>query len=124
MSESHASKASLITVLIQRLGPLVRDLTNNRDRVIEIVNTINALTIPRGWIGVDDDGRIHLTRTISGALYALPTAVGFSADIVWNYDSIAGTVTCVKSRDGAFAGTTRLCQHPTFPQEMSTTKMV
>jgi len=109
-------KARYITYCVQELSRLKGDPQKNRARLNELVSTANALLIPRSWVGVDEEGLLHVTYTrvkgergkpdaptnspILNTYRNGPSILMFSADRAWSYDQIAGTYTCIKSRDG------------------------
>jgi len=104
-------KARYITYCVQELSRLKGDPQKNRARLNELVSMVNALLIPRSWVGVDNEGLLHVTYSrvkigpkhgeiIIGTARNGPSALIFSADRAWSYDQIAGTYTCIKSRDG------------------------
>jgi hypothetical protein len=124
-SDTYMKKTRALGHLMSHLFKYKGDVTNNRERVIELVNTINAMIIPRGWIGLDDDARIHLTRVCTrDFLPRTPVALTYAVDVIWDYDPLSSTVTCAKSRFDDFVGMTRLCQSPPFHVDLSPTKKV
>lgn len=126
MSEDHqpiAAAAKAISAIMPSIARLRYDVANNRARLTELVNAVNALLIPRGWIGIDDDGMMHVTylareddlprftRDSSG-----PATLAHHADFVWEYSAMNRQVRCVKCRDGSFAdGEVRACDGPVQP---------
>ena len=104
-------RARMIGWAMQRICGLKGDPQKNREQLDELVSMANALLIPRSWVGVDDEGLLHVTYTrvkndpksgaaIMGTARNGPSALIFSADRAWSYDQVAGTYTCIKSRDG------------------------
>lgn len=128
-----AEKARTVSWLVQRLLKLRDDIENKRAEVMETVSLINTLTIPRCWVGMTEDGKLHVTYyaktpTVpsglkAGELTVLhgkstpkgPMALMHSADYVWAYRQELGEVECMKSRCGRWVGQTLKCEPGTLP---------
>jgi hypothetical protein len=82
------------------VNKLRNDLESNRDKVVMLVNMINALIMPRCWIGIDERGWLHLTRLTgeSGTDIRIPTVLTYNADVMWDYVVCDQKYTCTKSR--------------------------
>lgn len=118
-----AGAARAITKAMAQISNLRHDVPNNRGRLVELVNTVNALLIPRGWVGIDADGMLHVTYVAreddrpsgftSAEVVGRPASVAHQADFVWEYSATTRTVRCTKCRDGSFAhGEVRTCDGP------------
>ncbi len=105
-------KAKAIGHASRQICRLKSDLTNNRAMLEALVNGINALILPRGWVGIDDDGGFHFTyvakelapdlnkvRSIKG-----PLGLSFDADFVWAWRPGSRTYECMKDRTGSNRG--------------------
>ncbi len=118
MNETRQSIAQAISVIMSQLVHLRHDMTNNRDQLIELVNVVNALLIPRGWIGIDDDGMMHVTRLaheddVSHRADHEPLVLAYHADFIWEYSALNHNVKCVQCRDGSvMTGETLSCGGP------------
>lgn len=118
-----AGKARAITKAVSLLSSLRHDPQANGDRIRELVDTINSLLIPTGWVGIDSEGRFHLTYVareddraryvhLDGSEFGTgrPASLAHHADFTWEYSSLDRTVRCVKCRDGTVSdGATFSC---------------
>lgn len=84
------AERAMIVALVRGIKEIVGDLEKNYRLVKEIVHTINALLLPCSWVGIDGNGRLHLTflrKEVSQKSYE-----GFDSaylcpfvDMVWEY---------------------------------------
>ena len=119
-----AGTAREITKILPQIARLRHDVVRNRAKIIDLVDAVNALLIPRGWVGIDADGLIHVTYVVrsddkprfvmvDGSVPGRPMALSHHADFVWEYSVLSRTVVCVKCRDGSVKeGDTRACDGP------------
>lgn len=98
-------RARMITEIVSQMSRLRHDWLSNRHQLVKLVNDINALLIPKGWVGIDDNGMMHVTfltgendfRRPDGS----PVALSHHADFMWEYSAVTRTVKCIKCRDGS-----------------------
>ena len=130
MMEQVAGRTRAVIALMRQLAGARNNPQNNRVGIDQLVSSINALMIPKAWVGLDDDRQIHVTYYVksNGALTGLqpgdltwtgsssvpmgPSSMNYLADYVWHYDQAEGTVTCMKSRSGRWCGETLKCENP------------
>ena len=77
------------------------------DILKEYVDTFNSLTLPKYSLGVDDNGRIHITMLLSNhkdypAGSKIPGGIQFAADFIWDYSIENSVYTLIKDRYGEF----------------------
>lgn len=112
-----AERARAISGIVRKIKKLSGDLQNNREQLEELVNTANAILLPRVWMGIDAEGMLHVTyvkreNTVKDQLFGSgPTELRFSADFIWSYTPWNQTVTCMKSRLGE-TGASFVCNAP------------
>lgn len=107
-----SQKTHVIAEALSKIGSLSSNVERNTERLRALVDTVNALLIPKGWIGIDTQGRLHATyvapedgrpgraaRDDPGPHQ--PMALSFAADFIWEYSLVQRTVRCTKSRDGS-----------------------
>ncbi len=104
-----AWKARVLTRVIPRIKSLASDVRSNEAGLSELIDTVNALLLPKGWVGIDADGMLHVTyvarederqnvKLLTNPFFTGPTALAYSADFIWEYSIVNRTVTCVKAR--------------------------
>ena len=109
-----AGKARAIERALTLMAPLRHDVATHAPELRELVDTVNALLIPKGWVGLDASGSLHVTYVapedrrarnvhLDGSVAGRPLALGHHADFVWEYSTLNRTVECVKCRDGSVA---------------------
>lgn len=111
-----AEKARTVAAFVRNVKRHLVASEKNWHAINDWVNTVNALIIPRAWIGIDDNNRLHVTyvwkETSRDQLYGTsPTELHYAADYVWAYRPWLGTMTCMKSRVGQ-TGQTFQCNPP------------
>lgn len=98
----HVEKARVAMRLLKELVGC--DLHVDVGYIEHLVSTLNALYVPRLWVGIDDVGRLHLTllrsELLSAPMLRVPYAFSMYADFVWEHNPLDSTVRCIKSRDG------------------------
>jgi hypothetical protein len=101
-----AGKSRYVGTLIHHICSLKGDLTNNRVKLVELVTTVNALILPKGWIGVDAHGHLHYTVIGNEAAQRLReqwgTTLTFAVDVIWAHCQWNNTVECIKDGTGTF----------------------
>jgi len=134
--DNIAEKARTVTWACRRIMRLRGDVENNRVVLEDIITIINSLTIPRGWVGLDADGKLHVTWYAKrkagvgmqpGQLFyidgnanslstPIPSGLLQSADYAWEYDQVTNAVKCIKSRCGRWFGQIVKCEPNVLPE--------
>jgi hypothetical protein len=81
--------------------------SKTRSMVRKCVNDFNALSLPFSWLGVDTDGRLHLTRIarlerLPWLIMPSPAGLERNVDFIWELMP-DGRYSIVKDRTGEFA---------------------
>ena len=133
-----AERAKVVIWACQRIMKLRGDIENNRVELDDIITIINSLTIPRGWVGLDADGKLHVTWYAKrktdvgiqpGELFyidsnananslstSIPIGLLHSADYAWEYDQVTSAIKCIKSRCGRWIGQVVKCEPGALPE--------
>jgi hypothetical protein len=105
----NADKARTLAFLIRKIRNVMRAEMTVADSVeiADYVETFNALSIPRGYVYVDPDGLVHVVVVRQGLVkkqvqHPFGTEIGFSADVIWDFDPVTGLWNTFKDRMGTF----------------------
>lgn len=107
---SELDRIRQISMHIESALLLRQNAERNRAALKDSVDTVNALLMPKAWIGIDANGLLHVTyvigMSVTDAVSAqhkiLPTKLGFVADYIWAFRPWNSTVECIKSREATF----------------------
>ena len=103
-TDNLTERSRMVTAFIRGIVEKRDDLEKNRELLEQMVNTVNALILPRAWIGLDASGSLHVTYVRSEnparpeLANARPTEMRYAADYIWCYTPWDNKVRCVKAR--------------------------
>jgi len=101
MGISTIEKSQYVLLLMKQIQHLRNDLSDNRARLIQLVSTVNALLLPRAFVGIDRDRSIHFTVITPGGA---TNGMLWSTDYAWEYKPIEQCYVNLKSRSGLWLG--------------------
>lgn len=102
-----AESARAITRMMVQVSHLLSAPHVNHDRLVDLVCSLNALLIPKAWIGIDDVDMVHLTvlaredndDSVRTYVMPRPAILMHHAHFIWELSVLDNTMKCVKSRD-------------------------
>lgn len=85
-----------VTRTINYHAKRLREVIAEKDsiKIAHHIEWINALLMPKAFIGIDKKNRVHCT-----VLYGtVPIEVAYCSDVSWNYNAVEQHFVCIKSR--------------------------
>lgn len=108
--------SQFVTDMLRKVNDIRFSTDVDRTKLKELVDIINAVLLPRGWIGLDNDLALHVTYVSRAGVELVgrgPTALILNADFAWEYRPWNRTVICLKCRCGHMSiGEEIGCNHP------------
>lgn len=104
-----AERAQFINRLLGSISHLKYDVGSCAADLTRLVDTVNALLVPKAWIGINDEGLLHVTymtterTSFNGGMWKPgPVSLMMHADYAWEYVPWEQSYRCLKCRTDKF----------------------